>query len=396
MENTKYQWIILLVGSLFHFTFTAAWIFVPLIGDLEGVGFASDLAMETFQVSLVYSAPLLAFVIFTFIGGMIADRIGVKRATILSGVLITCFGMLRGIAPNFLFLLLTSFLFGVGGGLLYPNLGKIVEDWFIDRKKGTASGFYLMAGGLGQVFSLTITIAVLMPAFQQNWRFCFLFYGLLSFVVLIAWIFIAKEKHTTRTHQKSALSFDIMKQILLNRYIIGLIIIVFFAFSVLVGLTNYMNELLKSKSLINPVYFYLASILSLGTTIGNISFPTLSDLLQKRRVFLLAGSAVASGILLLLITATGEFLWPLIFGLGLCVGTLIPLCLTICLEIGINVTDYAGTLTGVVLSFGFLGSFTVTLIIGGVLSVTGIFLIALGYLISLGIIAFLISFQYRK
>ena len=186
MKNTSsnYKWLILIVGSIFHFTFTAAWIFVPVI---EG-GFATELGLDPFQISWIYSVPILAIVIFVFLGGIITDKIGCRNATIISGVLITVFGLLRGFSGDFLFLFVTSFLFGAGGGLLFPNLAKIVADWFTDEKKGTASGIYLMAGGLGQVISLSITAAVILPLFQSNWRYCFVFYGILTLIGAVLWI----------------------------------------------------------------------------------------------------------------------------------------------------------------------------------------------------------------
>ena len=111
--SPRYKWIILGAGCFFHFTFTAAFVFLPTI---EG-GFAGDLGLNPIQISWIYSIPMLAFIIFVILGGMITDKIGLRNATIISGVLITCFGMLRGISGDFISLLITSFLFGVGGGL---------------------------------------------------------------------------------------------------------------------------------------------------------------------------------------------------------------------------------------------------------------------------------------
>jgi MFS family permease len=398
-NSPRYKWIILVIGALFHFSFTAAWVFVPLIENISdsGTGFAADLGLDTIQVSLIYSAPLLAFVIFTFFGGMITDALGLYKSSIISGIFITDFGILRGLSTNFPFLLITSFLFGVGGGLLYPNLSKMVASWFEDEKKGTASGIYLMAGGMGQVFSLSITTAFLLPLFQFNWRFCFVFYSCFSAIIVILWIFIAKERESSKNSLEESISLSTIKRIFVNKSVLRLCLIIFFAFSVLMGLTNYMKNLVAAKGLIDPIYMYLASILSLGIALGNVTLPSISDILKKRKLFLVLCSITATIFLLLLqLIMIGEILWFLIFFLGLMIGSIIPLCLTISIEIKDFSRDLAGTISGLILTFGFFGSFTVNLIFGAMLAAGTAFLFCLIYLLVFGILAFGLSLLQKS
>ncbi len=399
-NSPRYKWVILTIGSLFHFSFTAAWIFVPLIEFLEGggTGFAVDLGLDTLQVALIYAAPLLAFVIFCFFGGMITDALGLRKSSILSGIFITGFGILRGFSNSFPFLLITSFLFGIGGGLLYPNLSKMVASWFEDQKKGTASGIYLMAGGMGQVFSLSITTAFLLPLFQFNWRFCFIFYGCFSLIIVILWRFLAKEKETSKNASNELVSLHSLKHIFLNKAVLRLCLIIFFSFSVLMGLTNYMADLLGYKGLVDPIYVYLASILSLGIALGNVTLPSISDVLKKRKLFLILCSIIATLFLLLIqLVYIGELLWLLIFCLGLMIGSIIPLCLTMSIELKDFSKDLAGTISGWLLTFGFLGSFTVNLIFGLILTAGAEFLFCLIYLMVFGTLAIGLSvFQKTK
>ncbi len=392
-DSPNYKWLILVVGSIFHFTFTLAWIFVPVI---EG-GFATDLGLDPFQISWIYSVPILAIVIFVFLGGIITDKIGCRNATIISGALITVFGFLRGFSGDFTFLLITSFLFGAGGGLLFPNLAKIVADWFTDEKKGTASGIYLAAGGFGQVVGLAITPTVVLPLFQANWRFTFMFYGIFTLVSSVLWIIIVKEKDSASKASNNAFSIARLKQILTNKYIIGLCMTIFFAFSILAGFTNYMHDFTLDRGLAEGIYGYLASILSLGTTIGNISFPTLSDRVGKRKIFLIFCSIIAVTLLVSLqLIYTELVIWALIFFLGLMVGSMIPICMTISIEVKTLPEELAGTISGLVLTFGFLGAFTVTLVFGAILATSNVFVLSIIYLICFGVISFILGFIQKK
>ena len=273
----------------------------------------------------------------------------------------------------------------------------MVASWFEDEKKGTASGIYLMAGGMGQVFSLSITTAFLLPLFQFNWRFCFIFYSCFSAIIVILWIFIARERESSKNSPNRSVSLKPIKQIFLNRSVLGLCLIIFFAFSVLMGLTNYMNDLVAAKGLTNPIYLYLASILSLGIALGNVTLPPISDILKKRKYFLVLCSIVATIFLLLLqLIGIGEIIWFLIFFLGLMIGSIIPLCLTISIEIKDFSRDLAATISGLVLTFGFLGSFTVNLIFGVILTAGVAFLFCLIYLMAFGTLAFGLSWFQKE
>ena len=75
---------------------------------------------------------------------------------------------------------------------------------------------------------------------------------------------------------------------------------ILFAFSILAGFTNYMEVFEIEKELASGVYVYLASILSLGATIGNVSLPTLSDKVGKRKIFLILCSISAICLMVLL------------------------------------------------------------------------------------------------
>jgi MFS family permease len=221
------------------------------------------------------------------------------------------------------------------------------------------------------------------------------FYGVFSLVVTVLWGLTVKEKGGNEKPQPAAFSMANIKQIVTNRYILGLCVIIFFAFSMLAGLTNYMDDLIAEKGLLDPAFVYLAAVLSLGTTLGNIIFPTLSDKVGRRRIFLVACSMVAILLLILIqLTTIGMQLWILILCLGLMIGALIPLCLTICIDIETLPEALAGTISGVVLTMGFLGGFSVSLVFGAFLVMWN-FLPCILYLIGFGIAAFSLSFLQK-
>jgi MFS family permease len=163
------------------------------------------------------------------------------------------------------------------------------------------------------------------------------------------------------------------------------------------GLTNYMANFLDAKGLVDPIYAYLASILSLGIALGNITLPSISDVLKKRKIFLVLCSIIATIFLLLLqLVNIGELLWFLIFCLGLMIGSIIPLCLTISIELKDFSKDLAGTVSGLLLTFGFLGSFTVNLIFGLMLTAGANFFLCLIYLIVFGTLAIGLSMLQKN
>jgi MFS family permease len=89
-----------------------------------------DLRLTHAQAGLIFAAPLMMLAAFAIPSGILADRIGIRKAAGIGIAIIILGSLLRGTASNFETLLAFTCIYGAGFGLLYPHLPKLVGTWF--------------------------------------------------------------------------------------------------------------------------------------------------------------------------------------------------------------------------------------------------------------------------
>jgi ACS family glucarate transporter-like MFS transporter len=133
-----------------------------------------DLNLTPVQMGWVFSAFTLAYGIFEMPTAWWADRIGSRRVLTRIVVWWSAFTMLTAAAFNYVSLLATRFLFGVGEAGAWPNAGRIFSRWIPRNERGRVQGIFFagahLAGGLTP--ALVRAIAVYLP-----WRAVFVAFG---------------------------------------------------------------------------------------------------------------------------------------------------------------------------------------------------------------------------
>ena len=110
-------------------------------------------ATQVYWLYSIYSVPVILFVV---LGGVLADKLGVKKASIAFTALFT-FGTMLTASQNFGIMLIGRFLFGIGAECYYVVLNKILAKWFKDKGLALAFGvslFLMRAGTYAAFFGL--------------------------------------------------------------------------------------------------------------------------------------------------------------------------------------------------------------------------------------------------
>lgn len=175
----------------------------PIIRDLE---------MTSGQMGLVLGAWQLVFIGAGSPLGSLVDRWGARRAIVLGLCLILLSLLLRGMATNFLTLLLAVALFGGGAPIISVGMPKLVGQWFSGNDRGPATGTYVVGRDIGSVFALA-TAASFVIALTGSWRGISIVYGVITLVVIVLWILFGKDAPQApviRAVDESALSDDLV------------------------------------------------------------------------------------------------------------------------------------------------------------------------------------------
>ena len=115
------------------------------------------------QVGFLISIPLAVLSVAAIPAGILADRIGIKKATVIGAAMMSAGCFLRGAISDYTLLCLFTGLFGLGFTLVFPNLPKIAHAWFGREKVGVGTGIYTTGIALGGTIPYVITLPILLP-----------------------------------------------------------------------------------------------------------------------------------------------------------------------------------------------------------------------------------------
>ena len=147
---TAYRWIVLVVISLAMFGNYYVYDAVSPIADLlkEQLGFSDR---NIGLLNAIYSVPN---VIMVLIGGIVIDRIGVKKATLLFGVLCFLGAAITVATPSLAVMATGRLVFGIGAESLIVSVTTAIAKWFKGKELSFAFGVNLTIARLGSFAAL--------------------------------------------------------------------------------------------------------------------------------------------------------------------------------------------------------------------------------------------------
>ena len=188
-SNYKIPWKILIIAIFLNF---CTWAFLFITPPMETI-LSANLHISHFQTSLLFSAPILMIVLVAIPAGIIADRIGLKRA-IGIGAIIACIGaVFRGTASTYSTLLIFSLIFGFGMGFTFANLPKLARSCSSSEQTsfvmGIINGFGLL-GGIGTALAITIP---LIYTLTNSYHGVFYVWSIPLLIATILWWIMVRE-----------------------------------------------------------------------------------------------------------------------------------------------------------------------------------------------------------
>ncbi|MFH1560460.1 MAG: MFS transporter [Chloroflexota bacterium] len=356
-EASQYRWVIGAALLPLHVAiglnlFAPVPLF-PLIRD--------DYVLSRGIVSLIMVLAFLAFTIFLIPGGLIAAKLGTKKAIIISGYLMAA-GVFVTITSNFAALLPLRVAFGIGGGILLPATATVIVQWFRPNERPILNALFLAGQGTGVATAMFLSVPL---ADALEWRMVFTIYGLFAFVGATAWLLLGRTPPPGAAPIGTSPMMAVLGS-LKNRNTLLLSLALVGPFAMFIGysswLPTYYNEefdmpLQRGNSLlaIPPLMGVLVNILS-GFLLARLGL---------RRPLMLASG------LLFPLSAFGAFYFDntaviiaAILLMGISFWLFLPTVLTTAMELPGVSSDKVGMITAAALTFGNLSTIVAPLLVG--------------------------------
>jgi len=148
-HHRSYRFTVLFFVSLLtfgsYFAYDSVGAIAPTLVAALGIGRES--------IGQMYTLYSVAAILSVFIGGLLIDRIGTRRASFLFSSLVTLGAIVVALAPNLWVLYAGRFIFGWGSESLVVAQSAIFSRWFKGKELALSFGIGLTISRLGTLFS---------------------------------------------------------------------------------------------------------------------------------------------------------------------------------------------------------------------------------------------------
>jgi cyanate permease len=197
---SPHRWAMLAGVWMVYFCFgaTAAAI-APLVSRIT-----AELGLTHTEMGSILGAWQFVYIGAAIPCGALLDRLGTRRGLALGALVLAASGIARGLATNYITMLLAVAAFGIGGPLVSVGAPKVISQWFVGRERGLAMGLYNVGQAIGTIGALLLTSSVGLALTGGNWRIVLMSYGFLALAVALAWAAISNNAASRAMESRSA------------------------------------------------------------------------------------------------------------------------------------------------------------------------------------------------
>ncbi len=188
-----YRYTLLLFVSLLTF---GSYFAYDSIGAIENI-LIKALGLDAGTIGSLYSAYSLAAIAIVFVGGVLTDRLGTRRASLLFCILVVLGALIVALARSSAMLFAGRLVFGAGSESLVVAQMAILSRWFKGKELALSFGVSLTLSRLGTLFSFNTE--ALVADYFGTFRYA-LWAAVLLCVVSLACnlVFIAMDRHAEK------------------------------------------------------------------------------------------------------------------------------------------------------------------------------------------------------
>lgn len=319
---------------------------------------SQDLSLSLVQVGVIWGISSLPGIITSLLGGAITDRLGPKRSVVLGTILVGITGALRGLSNDFAALLITVFISGLMIPLINMSGIKSCSIWFPKTQRALAMGILSMGMALGFLLGSFLSATFLSP-WLGGWRNIMFFYGAISLVLTIPWVFTPSPSLAPYSTQATTEKMGMTKAIgqivrLRNIWLLGFGM--FGMGGAIQAALGYIPLYLRNLGWTSLNADGALSAFHFSSLIMVLPIALLSDRLgDRKRIVFIMSLMIITGIGLLSI-ASGPAVWFAVILSGMVRDGFMALFITMIMETEGVGPGFAGTATGFVMIFSMTGS----------------------------------------
>ncbi len=344
-----YRWVVLAVFMLVNLTMQMLWIAYAPITSM-----ASDYyGVSELWIGLLAMSFMIAFIPLSLPASWLIDTRGFRTAVGLGVVLMSVFGIARGLAgSNYALVLLSTIGIAVAQPFLLNSWTTVSANWFPTGQRATAVGLITLANLVGTAIGMVLTPLLVdtmsIAAVQVA-------YGVAAAASAAAFLGLARERPVTPPcppgMEGRALMLDGLKHAFRVKPFLVYLGVVFVGMGVYNGVTTWVEQIVHPRGFSATDAGLIGALMLGGGLIGAVVVSALSDRQQKRVRFLVLGLVLGvPGLLGVAFFSTPWLLFTAAFLLGFFLVPVMPIGMQYAAEVTYPTPE--GTSNGLIQLFG--------------------------------------------
>jgi MFS family permease len=341
----RYRWVVLAVFMFVNLTIQMLWIgYAPITSQAGRYYGVSDL-----KIGLLAMTFMIVFIPFSLPAAWAIDTLGFRAAVGFGAVLMSVFGLVRGLAgANYTLALLSTVGIAIAQPFLLNAWTKVPANWFPAAGRATAVGLVTLASFIGIAAGMALT-----PVLTHSMAIATvqLMYGGLAAVSAAAFLLLARERPATPPcppgMEVRALMLDGLKHALTVKPFLTMLGVAFVVMGIFNGVTTWVEDIIHPRGFGSTDAGTLGALMLVGGVVGAVVLSAVSDRQGRRIRFLVLALALAiPGLLGITFATTTWLLFVSGFALGFFLVSAMPIGLQYAAEVTFPTPE--GTSSGLV------------------------------------------------
>ncbi|MCL4477752.1 MAG: MFS transporter [Deltaproteobacteria bacterium] len=397
MENSKsayssYRWVVLLLFMFQVILTQFLWLnFAPIQPTIEKL-----LNITDFKFVLLLSVFNIFNLLLSLPVGAILDSKGFKFTVGVGSVIMAVAVLLRLRSDSYAWILAGQIGIAIAQPFIVNSGAKLASVWFNKNEEAIANGFASMAMFIGMIAALVITPIIIKSISLFH---VIAIYDGVTVSGSLLFLLLAKDNPSMSISlQKERQAYhpiEAYKKLFKIKDMIILALIMFIGVGFFNGITNWLDKLLGPQGFTEEQSGIIVGILVAGGIVGAVVIPILSDLIKRRKPFLVTGT-IAAGVFMYPLMQTTSYTTAIVLAaiLGFLVISLLPIIFQMTIEVvGEKLT---GSATGMLWVFGATGAIATIYTMEFIGEKTSDFRNGMWLLMAMFVIAFLLSLILKE
>lgn len=286
-------------------------------------GMQDDLRASHAVVGLVSTIPVLCMGLFAPLAGALAGRWGLRLAMAGCLLAIAVAGLGRAAAPGVAVLLALTLPIGIAMAVAGTLLPVAVKSSFAHRP-AFASGIGVTGINLGAAVSSAAAVPI--ASAWDGWRGALAVFSLVTLTICAGWLVLSRGAWQQRSAARPP-------RLPVRRPVVWMIVLAFAMPSVVYyGLVAWISDVYVERGWSETASGAVLAVMGIASVPAALVVPWLADRMGSRRGWMwFACGCMATSTLGFAAIPGGGFVWAVLTGVAL--GTVFPICLTMCLDV---------------------------------------------------------------